>query len=421
MNYLQDIRKLSRIVSLFVTILMTTFLSAPAFAQGDPSINGPWTSTDIWVDNDGDGIEGPNEPAKGQTNQLFANIRNIDTSPVTDATVRFAYAPYGIWTWADYSDFLEIDVATGVDLGASGTADDGKQVSATWDLSDLTEDNGGAWGGYTIADFDHYCVWVKIEYSSDTNPGNNDAKKNFTQVPILAGMQRAIPFMLANPGQENAAGILEMDGLPRGWEFNLEGAELGHFNLKPGEFRRVVLTLFPPEDPQALQGRVDLGVIVNGERLGGLSFDIVDAEQPQVDAFPPAGGVLSAYLTGTWELRKRRSTVLQLVNPTGQDLAVLVAFFDDNEKPLKCVKDKLSANDLLEVDVKRYLDGGFGVVKIVSWSADGSRPQPGLVGFQRTFGKTFWCGTRVQAESPLQPIPDEILQGDLAIITSACH
>ncbi len=133
--------------------------------------------------------------------------------------------------------------------------------------------------------------------------------------------------------------------------------------------------------------------------------------------FNPCGGMLSPYLIGTWDLRKKVQCIIQLVNPTAKNLRVWVAFFDDNERPLKCIQDKLSHNDLLEIAVNKYLEAGFGVVKVVSLNAEKDAPEPGVVGYQRHF---FTDGSFT--ESILQPIPMEILkEGEFEIIQKVCR
>lgn len=131
------------------------------------------------------------------------------------------------------------------------------------------------------------------------------------------------------------------------------------------------------------------------------------------------GGAFSPYLVGTYDQRAAR-TVLQIINPTAKDFEVYIAFFDDNEKPLKCVKEKLSHNDLLEIDVKKLeLRANFGVVKIVSHI--GGKPVPGVVGFQRNYFTQV--GGRAPfgvTESNLAAVPARILDGELKIIMDVC-
>jgi len=131
------------------------------------------------------------------------------------------------------------------------------------------------------------------------------------------------------------------------------------------------------------------------------------------------GGMFSPYLVGTYDLRAGR-TVLHIINPTAKSLEAYIAFFDDNEEPLKCIKEKLSHNDLLEIDVKKLeLKRKFGVVKIVS-HLDG-KPVPGVVGFQRHYFTQLNAKTPYGVtESNLASVPAGILDGELEIIKGVC-
>ena len=133
------------------------------------------------------------------------------------------------------------------------------------------------------------------------------------------------------------------------------------------------------------------------------------------------GGMFSPYLVGTYDLRNA-NTLLQVVNPTANALDVYFAFFDDNEKALKCVKEKLSHNDIVEVNVKKVdisPKNGFGVVKIVSLVEQ--RPFPGIIGFQRHFFSQ--PPSRLQfgaTESNLAAVPASVLDKEFEIIMDAC-
>ncbi len=124
-------------------------------------------------------------------------------------------------------------------------------------------------------------------------------------------------------------------------------------------------------------------------------------------------GAFSDYLVGTYDLRNGY-TVFQVVNPTAQTLEVYFAFFDDNEKPLACKKEKLSHNDLVEVDVRALkLNAKVGVVKIISHRD--RKPVPGIVGFQR-----FYAARLGIAESNLAAVPPKVLDAELKIILEVC-
>lgn len=125
------------------------------------------------------------------------------------------------------------------------------------------------------------------------------------------------------------------------------------------------------------------------------------------------GGAFSSYLVGTYDLRNGY-TVLQVANPTAQSFEVYFAFFDDNEKALACKKEKLSHNDLVEVNVQALkLNAKYGVVKIISLRE--KKPVPGIVGFQRFYAEKLGI-----TESNLAAVPTAVLDKEIAIILDAC-
>lgn len=125
------------------------------------------------------------------------------------------------------------------------------------------------------------------------------------------------------------------------------------------------------------------------------------------------GGAFSTYLVGTYDLRDTH-TVFQIVNPTAGKLEVYIVFFDDAERPLKCVKEKLTRNDLLEVDVRKVEPGAkFGVAKIVSLRD--KKPYFGIVGFQRNYFET-----KAFSETNLASVPGKILDEEMRILMEIC-
>jgi len=98
---------------------------------------------------------------------------------------------------------------------------------------------------------------------------------------------------------------------------------------------------------------------------------------------------------GHWDTRNRRTTVFYVMNPTSKSLKAIFAFFDNEEKPLKAVIANLSANDIVEVDARRFLSGGnWGVVKI--FSVHGATDpkllvlEDGIKGFQKELFLTVY-------------------------------
>jgi hypothetical protein len=209
-----------------------------------------------------------------------------------------------------------------------------------------------------------------------------------------------------------------MKGVPEDWKPSVKGIENHRkFILKPGEFRLVTLTFTPPlkDGAERIKKNVDISLKLDNDIAGGISFvATVEKERPMI--FTPSGGILSPYIIGTFDSREGAKTILQIINPTAKYLRVMAAFFDDNEKPLKCIKDKLSPNDLLEIDVRKIeLPARFGVVKVVSLNEKEDIPETGLVGTQRIFFKEMGV-----TETALHQIPAEVLTDDLKYIWKIC-
>lgn len=136
--------------------------------------------------------------------------------------------------------------------------------------------------------------------------------------------------------------------------------------------------------------------------------------------------MFSAYLVGTWERRFGVRTTLQIVNPTLDDLEVVVAFLDDNENFVHCIRSEeaLSPNDMWEIIVPD-LNPLFGVVKIISYKKEGEEDkeeaQPGIVGFQRHILAVPRPAEIAFSEAPLAAIPMQYAQPELERILDHCR
>ncbi len=86
------------------------------------------------------------------------------------------------------------------------------------------------------------------------------------------------------------------------------------------------------------------------------------------------------HLVGTFDLRGGRRAVLQVVNPTDRELLLLAAFYDDSGTPLRCRSQRLPADGLAEVDVRKAgVKVPLGVVRVVAVAEGRSRPVAGLI------------------------------------------
>jgi hypothetical protein len=149
-------------------------------------------------------------------------------------------------------------------------------------------------------------------------------------------------------------------------------------------------------------------------------------EGGEVPPTPPNSKAVSPYLIGTFDLRNRGRTHLHILNPTARNLRVWVAFFDEKEKPLTCVRQKLSGNDLLEIDAFEHIRQPIlGLVKVVALHEKENMPQLGIVGNQRqiftTQGFLGFFKKQKMTETGLHPVPEEILSEDLKNIRPICQ
>ena len=66
------------------------------------------------------------------------------------------------------------------------TAGEEKIVGIDWDLTDLTDTNGGVWPS-PISAFTHFCMKVEVAHPADVNLCNNNAQNNFTRIRTTSG------------------------------------------------------------------------------------------------------------------------------------------------------------------------------------------------------------------------------------------
>ena len=104
--------------------------------------------------------------------------------------------------------------------------------------------------------------------------------------------------------------------------------------------------------------------------------------RPRGGAEADAGTVgPDAHLVGTFDLRGGRRAALQVVNPTGEELLLLAAFYDGSGTPLRCRSQRLPAGGLAEVDVRKAgVKAPLGVVRVLAVAEGNGRPVAGLVG-----------------------------------------
>jgi hypothetical protein len=145
--------------------------------------NSLWTTTDIWVDNNDDGI--PDSPHALTDNLLYAKVRNIGGQVVSNVEVKFYYADVatiGISGFdpngdgdPDDGNFEYIDSYFIPTLGPNGSRHEEATAVVRWNIP--------------IPEGTHWCVGIGIVASNPPNEpesdtSNNTAFKNFFDIIV---------------------------------------------------------------------------------------------------------------------------------------------------------------------------------------------------------------------------------------------
>lgn len=251
-----------------------------------------WQTPDIFVV---DASDNPINAVKGVKNRLRARVRNIGGAAAPGVTVRFKYAPW----FAGITDAVLKQIGTvNVNFSPAGGGNDTKIVPIEWDLTDLTDTNGGLWPA-PVSSFIHFCVKVDVELASDVNLSNNSAQSNFFDVPTSSG-NAPLQFLIGNPGDKTLLARVRIGRLPRPFaaSVRVEGAGAGSegFRLKPREVRLATVRF---AIPRQYDGRSDVVANINlsldGALAGGISARLYRAPGPEPDlaGLPPAKAPIS--------------------------------------------------------------------------------------------------------------------------------
>jgi hypothetical protein len=247
----------------------------PWGAALDPPTPPFWQTSDIWVDNDADGV--PNEagePSRGATpNQLFARITNSGNAATGGYRVSFSAKPYTTSAMAPAAAIGHVDEPGPLAPGASHPS----QVA--WDLSNT----------WVHANFDsmfwsatHYCVVVSIGPAgtplTDVDLTNNSAQSNFDNIPLAGGVAHAEFFIYNHLDQPADASLEGVSRVP-GWTVRFQGiADPAHIPLGPKQWLPVTAVAVPsPDAPQPRKGApifVEVSQRIDGETVGGLTFAV---------------------------------------------------------------------------------------------------------------------------------------------------
>lgn len=157
-----------------------------------------WTSTDIWVDNNDDGV--PDTPQALSNNHLYARIRNVGGQVVSNVEVKFYYADVATMGISGFDPNGDGDPADGnftyigsyriPTLGPSGSNHDTALALVNWNIP--------------VPPGTHWCVGVGIVASNppnapEGNTSNNTAFRNFFDIDIPAGGVGGFNFNVLPP------------------------------------------------------------------------------------------------------------------------------------------------------------------------------------------------------------------------------
>ena len=233
-----------------------------------------WKSPDIFtVDAAGNEINA----AKGVVNRLRARARNVGNAAANGASISFSYVPWFVGVTP--AAFKQIGAITESFAAAGDLAGgDLKVVPVAWDLTDLTDTNGGVWP-MPLSAFDHFCVKVDISLPGDVNLANNLAQTNFFDVPTLSGGSGPLRFLVGNPFDREVRARLRLANLPKGYRVALDsptGPFDEPFSLQAGEILAATLVFTATEDfrerPPARDLVAEVTLDVDDQPVGGLSI-----------------------------------------------------------------------------------------------------------------------------------------------------
>jgi len=269
---------------------------------GYPDLWPGYTTPDIFVDNDGNrtpqtdtgpstipgqpfhyfaNVNQPGEPEIGvANNRLFITLTNTGTTGGT-VSVNVGFTPYavigGAWTQFQFEQIAQFPVT----LGAAGSPTAQQQTEVQWDLSDVTDTNGGLWS-LPLGAFTHFCVEVYL------TPGNS-AQNNFSNV-ISASPFPVVPLLVVNSDPEPRRYEIVAQNLPEDWSLDLyrvvkqgddkQGAvhRIGagdrvEITLEAGEERLLTFAIVHGKRDIEQRNFITLGLFADGKPVGGIALN----------------------------------------------------------------------------------------------------------------------------------------------------
>ncbi len=199
------------------------YAKTPAYDLSVTGTNAVWTTADIWVDNNDDGV--PDDPVANTNNHLYARVRNIGGQAVGNVEIKFYYADVGT---------IGID---GFDPNGDGDPDDGNfnyigsyfvPVVGPAGSSQATAVGVVNWN-VPVPITDHWCVGIGIVAPNPPNAtelvrANNRAFRNFVNIVVAYNRLAAFKFFVY-PDMRRPREPFHLEfvrrGLPREYEIEL--------------------------------------------------------------------------------------------------------------------------------------------------------------------------------------------------------
>jgi hypothetical protein len=387
----------------------------------------------------------------GDVNRVYVRVRNRGPNTATSVTVRLFWTQFGTGLPPLPPDFWTAFPGNSTDPTNKWNPLACSTGSFTCTVTNLAYSGssvaGTAADAGQVVQFDfpappvdpslpnHFCLLGMIDSPDDrimplsrptipadfvvdalTPTDNNVTHRNYHNLSTGGQNRFEEPFFVRNPLREQVQGMLRLLA-PEGWRIELDTLGFSEpFRLQAGQEVLVTMRALLPEpnlsgEVTIIQERVD---VRPAKPMGGVTFNF---EAPKA-VRPPAGagGVLSSYLIGAYDLREERTTIFNIVNPTPWELGIWIALFDDNERALTCFRETLTANDLLQIDVRRHVEPStFGVAKIVALSPDYTGTSTGIVGYQMQIRRGG------VSETVMHSVSNEVLEADLGRISRICR
>jgi len=248
-----------------------------------PSTTGPF---EYWAD-----VNEPGEPEIGVAdNRLFVVVTN-NGNMAGSVQVNVGFTPFamvgGAWTQFQFKPITQFSV----NLGPSGSPTGQLQTEMQWDLSDVTDTNGGLWS-LPLGAFSHLCVIVQL------TPGNS-TQNNFSNI-ISASPFPIVPLLVVNSDPEPRTYEIVAQQLPEKWSLRLRGIdkdgakgagkkqddrvsrdERVKITLEAGEERLLTFTIVRPEGRLQERQLVTLGLMADGKLVGGLTLRAGEEPPPR--------------------------------------------------------------------------------------------------------------------------------------------